>query len=90
MTNSAEPDAFHRALAALGAPTRAVELAETMVAALRAGHDMQPTDYLYEWQCTGCPSYVQCGITLGTVWGPGVSGRSCTSRLTEREGASRG
>jgi hypothetical protein len=59
---------FHRALAALGAPEGVTELAETLLAALRAGHNLEQdrivgNPSLRLWVCSRC--------AMAVVWQPG-------------------
>lgn len=83
----AEPDGFHRALAALNPPRGVTELAEQLLLALRLGHDLQvPT--------AGSPGTWICSRCRAWVWWDGVMdtsvkiSRSCLDAT--REWAARG
>lgn len=63
-----EPDAFHRALAALDVPEDETRVAEAVLAAVRLGHDLKLDGVLGDpsvriWGCIRCASAV--------VWAPG-------------------
>jgi hypothetical protein len=81
----AEPDAFHRALAALDVPQDETEVAEAVLAALRLGHDLhvhprpERSRSRAVWKCSVCLDRV--------TWRPGAvdpvigSHSTCAERI---------
>lgn len=71
----AEPDVFHRALTALGAPAQA---GETLLDALRLGHDMEATRKIREGvPCWGCR---RCWAAVTYSYVDGHAGGSATAK----------